>query len=50
MKFATLDNGTRDGCLVVVSRDHALAAPAHGIAATLQDALERWSAVGARRS
>ncbi|UVO51023.1 fumarylacetoacetate hydrolase family protein [Sphingomonas sp. SUN019] len=47
MKLATLDNGTRDGRLVIVSRDHARAVPADGIAATLQDALERWSEVEA---
>ena len=47
MKLATLDNGTRDGRLVVVSRDHARAAPAEAIAKTLQDAIERWAAVEA---
>ena len=47
MKLATLDNGSRDGALVVVSRDHRRAAPAADIAATLQDALERWSEVQA---
>lgn len=47
MKLATLDNGTRDGRLVIVSRDHSRAAPAEDIAATLQDALERWGEVEA---
>jgi fumarylacetoacetate (FAA) hydrolase len=47
MKLATLDNGSRDGALVVVSRDHTRAAPAAGIAATLQAALDRWSEVEA---
>ena len=47
MKLATLANGTRDGRLVVVSRDHARAAPAQAIAATLQDALDRWADVEA---
>ena len=47
MKLATMDNGTRDGCLVIVSRDHARAAPADGIAGTVQGALERWSEVEA---
>jgi fumarylacetoacetate (FAA) hydrolase len=47
VKLATLDNGTRDGRLVVVSRDHSRAAPAEGIATTLQDAIERWDAVEA---
>lgn len=45
MKLATIDNGTRDGRLVVVSRDHARMAPADAIAATLQDALDRWTDV-----
>ena len=47
MKLATLDNGTRDGYLVVVSRDHARAVRAERVAATLQDAIERWSEVEA---
>jgi len=42
MKLATLRNGTRDGCLVVVSRDLARAVPVPGIAATLQQALDDW--------
>jgi fumarylacetoacetate (FAA) hydrolase len=45
MKLATLADGTRDGRLVVVSCDHTRMAAAAGIAATLQDALDRWSAV-----
>ena len=47
MKLATIANGTRDGALVVVSRDHTRAASAAGIAVTLQDALERWGEVEA---
>ncbi|MEO7787583.1 MAG: fumarylacetoacetate hydrolase, partial [Sphingomicrobium sp.] len=47
MKLATLDNGTRDGRLVLVSRDHHRAVPADKIAATMQDALERWTEVEA---
>lgn len=47
MKLATLDNGTRDGRLVIVSRDHSRAASAEAIAPTLQDALERWGEVEA---
>ncbi len=42
MNLATLHNGTRDGALVIVSRDHTRAAPAARIATTLQDALDRW--------
>lgn len=42
MKLATLDNGTRDGQLVVVSRDLRWAAPAGASLPTLQAALERW--------
>ena len=47
MKLATLYNGTRDGHLVIVSRDHSRAVTADGIAATMQDALDRWSEVEA---
>jgi len=42
VKLATLKDGTRDGTLVVVSRDLARAVPATGIAPTLLDAVERW--------
>jgi fumarylacetoacetate (FAA) hydrolase len=42
LKLATLDNGARDGRLVIVSRDHARMTKADAIAATLQDALDRW--------
>ncbi|MEH3106452.1 MAG: fumarylacetoacetate hydrolase family protein [Sphingomonas fennica] len=43
MKLITLSDGSRDGRLHVASRDLARAAPATGIADTLQQALERWS-------
>jgi len=43
MKLASLKEGGRDGCLVVVSEDLTRAAPATGIAANLQIALENWS-------
>jgi fumarylacetoacetate (FAA) hydrolase len=43
MKLATLKNATRDGQLVVVSRDLKRAVPADGIASTLQLALETWT-------
>ena len=42
MKLATLRDGTRDGRLVVVSRDLARAVPVPQVAATLQDALDDW--------
>jgi fumarylacetoacetate (FAA) hydrolase len=42
MKLASLKNGTRDGVLVVVSKDLKRAAYATGIAQTLQQALEQW--------
>jgi fumarylacetoacetate (FAA) hydrolase len=42
MKLATLRDGTRDGSLVVVSRDHARLARAAEIAPTLQRALDHW--------
>ena len=43
MKLATLADGTRDGRLVLVSRDLAYATDARGIAKTLQDALDDWA-------
>ena len=43
MKLATLRDGSRDGRLVVVSRDLARAVPARHIAPTLQAALDDWS-------
>lgn len=45
MKLATERDGTRDGRLLVVSRDGSHAAPAGAIAATLQVAIERWDDV-----
>lgn len=42
MKLATLKDGSRDGRLVVVSRDLARAVDAKGVAASLQLALEDW--------
>ena len=45
MKLATLDNGTRDGRLVVVSGDLTRCTDASFLAATLQDALDDWARV-----
>ncbi|WP_373046673.1 fumarylacetoacetate hydrolase family protein [Vulgatibacter sp.] len=45
MKLATLRDGTRDGTLVVVRRDHAVFAKATGIAPTMQAALDDWANV-----
>ncbi|MEF3020140.1 fumarylacetoacetate hydrolase family protein [Vibrio mimicus] len=42
MKLATLKNGTRDGQLVVVSRDLTLCVAVPDIAGTLQQALDDW--------
>jgi fumarylacetoacetate (FAA) hydrolase len=42
MKLATLRNGSRDGGLVVVSRDLALCVAVPEIARTLQAALDHW--------
>lgn len=42
MKLATLADGTRDGALIVVSRDGAVYAPATDIAPNLQAALDDW--------
>lgn len=44
MKLATLKDGTRDGKLLVVSRDLTRAVIAISAAPTLQQALETWSA------
>jgi fumarylacetoacetate (FAA) hydrolase len=43
MKLATLKDGSRDGQLVVVSRDLAMAHHAAGIATRLQAALDDWN-------
>jgi fumarylacetoacetate (FAA) hydrolase len=42
MKLGSLKSGGRDGALIVVSRDLERAAPASGIAPTLQAALDDW--------
>ncbi len=46
MKLATLHDGTRDGTLVIVSRDLARAVAVPEIARTMQRALDRWDSVG----
>ncbi len=43
MKLATLKDGSRDGQLLVVSRDLKTAAIADGIAPTLQRAMDDWN-------
>lgn len=43
MKLASLNNKTRDGMLVVVSKDLKKAIPVPHIAQTLQQAIENWS-------
>lgn len=48
MKLATLKNGTRDGKLVVVSRDLSLAVDAAPVAATMREAIERWDELAPR--
>ena len=48
MKLATLANGSRDGRLVVVSRDLAHATDARGVAQTLQHALDNWARLSPR--
>ena len=45
MKLATLRDGTRDGRLLVVSRDLSSCAPAPAVARTLQKALDDWDTV-----
>ena len=48
MKLATLRNGSRDGRLVVVSKDLTRATDAARIAPTLQAALDDWEHMAPR--
>ncbi|WP_314926404.1 fumarylacetoacetate hydrolase family protein [Aeromonas piscicola] len=48
MKLATLNNGKRDGALVVVSRDLSRAVRVPSIALTLQSALDEWAQTAPR--
>ncbi len=48
MKLATLKNGTRDGRLVVVSKDLTRCTDASSAARTLQDALDDWTRAAPR--
>ncbi len=48
MKLATLDNGSRDGVLVVVSKDLTQCSAVGHIAPTLQSALDNWTVCGPR--
>jgi len=48
MKLATLRDGTRDGKLVVVSKDLTRCTVVNHIAATLQRALDNWNEAGPR--
>ncbi|MCL4110474.1 UNVERIFIED_CONTAM: hypothetical protein GTU68_022356 [Idotea baltica] len=45
MKLSTLKNNTRDGQLVIVSRDLRLCIAVPEIASTLQQALDNWEAI-----
>lgn len=45
MKLATLNDGTRDGRLLLVSRDLTRAVSAADLAPTLQAAIDHWSSV-----
>jgi len=48
MKLASLKAGGRDGTLIVVKRDLSAFVPAHGIAQTLQQALDNWHNIAPR--
>lgn len=48
MKLATLKDGSRDGTLLVVSRDGTRAAHASAVATTMQGLLDRWDALAPR--
>ena len=50
MKLATLRNGTRDGLLIVVSRDGSRYLEANDAAPTLQAALDDWDTVAPKLS
>ncbi len=50
MKLATINDGTRDGQLAVVSRDLKTAHLADGIAPTLQAALDDWAFIAPQLS
>ena len=43
MRLATIVDGSRDGCLILVRSDGATFTPADSIAPTLQSALEHWT-------
>ena len=45
MKLATYKNETRDGCLMVVSKDLSRACSAQDIAKTMQQALDNWKEI-----
>lgn len=47
MRLATLDNGTPDGLLVVVSPDNQRYLEAKSVAANMLDAMDRWAQVEA---
>ena len=48
MKLATLNDGSRDGALFVISQNGKIAAPAGYIAPTMQSALDNWDGVKAK--
>jgi len=45
MKLATYKNDTRDGTLMIVSKDLTKACSAEGICSTMQQALDNWQAI-----
>ena len=45
MKLATLNNGSRDGQLIVVSKDNSSAVIVESIATSMQEALDNWAEV-----
>jgi fumarylacetoacetate (FAA) hydrolase len=48
MKLATIKNNTRDGQLVVVSRDLTKAVSAENIATTMQQAIDNWDVISVK--
>ncbi len=45
MKLATLNNGSRDGQLIIVSQDNCTAVIVESIVTSMQDAIDNWSDV-----
>ena len=45
MKLATLNDGTKDGQLIIVSKDLKTFVEAQDVASTMQNAMDNWDSV-----